>query len=195
MTKETTKTRQSKTGAKGRKNATRTAEGAAFTPEKYDPGNTQVSDDVTGFNRFNLQEIDFLDNYAEHKADLKAIKAATGLNTDQVDRLLAKDSIRAEVIEIQNVWRLNRKMTAEHAAAKHIRLMAEMERDYNAIDCPVDRSKMANPRVKASETYLRAVGHFNHGNETQDSQVIINIDLGGDASNEKKIIIEGEKSE
>jgi len=149
--------------------------------------------DISGYNRLTLEEIEFLDAYAECKADLKAVVALTKLNKTQIYKMLDKDNIRREVAELQEVWQLKRKMTAEHAAAKHIKLMQEMEEDYHKIDDPVERSKMANPRVKASETYLKAVGHFNHGNDTAQEQVIINIDLGGDAENEKKVNISGEK--
>ena len=67
----------------------------------------------------------------------------------------------------------------------------DLESDYHDIDCPIDRAKMANPRVKASETYLKAAGHFNHGVDTQDAQVVINIDLG---SNEVEVEKDGEKA-
>lgn len=190
----TEKTKYRKSRSKGEDaEAVRTSEGVAITPHEYEAGNTQVSTDLTGFNRFTLEEISFLDAYAEYKADLDQIVASTGLKKKQLLNYMQKDPIKAELLEIQNVWRLNRKMTAEHAAAKHIELMQELESDYRKIDCPVDRAKMANPRVKASETYLKAAGHFNHGGDTQDAQVVINIDLGGDLENEKKVSIEGKK--
>jgi hypothetical protein len=192
----TEKTKYRKSPSKGEDtDVTRTEEGVAIKPKEYEAGNSQIGTDLVGYNRFTLQEIEFLDAYAEMKADLDKIKALTGMNARQCHNMLQKDHIKAEIVELQNVWRLNRKMTAEHAAAKHIELMMEMERDYKAIDDPVDRAKMANPRVKASETYLKAAGHFNHGQDTQDAQVVINIDLGGDLENEKKINISGEKNE
>jgi len=173
--------------------ATRTNEGVAFNPAQYTPGTTTVDQPITGYNRLTLEEIDFLDKYAEHKADLTAIAAILELTKGQVYNMLKKEHLRRELAEIQEVWQLNRKMTAEHAAAKHIKLMNEMEEDYHKIDDPVERSKMANPRVKASETYLKAVGHFNHGNDTAQEQVIINIDLGGDPEAENKVKISGKK--
>jgi hypothetical protein len=134
--------------------------------------------DMAQYHRLTSDDVDFLDHYAEAKGELKVIQAKTGFTRRKIDGMLSKDSVRAEIMELQEVWRLNRKMTAEHAAAKHIKLMQELESDYHKIDDPVERSKMANPRVKASETYLRASGHFNHGGGEADQQVVINIDLG-----------------
>lgn len=191
MSKTTDKYRKGSKGTDAE--ATRTNEGAAFVPIQYEAGNTTVDVEHTGYNRLTLEEIVFLDAYAECKADLNAVVAVAGLTKPQIYKMLDKDNVKREVEEIQMVWQLNRKMTAEHAAAKHIKLMQEMEEDYHKIDDPVERSKMANPRVKASETYLKAVGHFNHGNDTAQEQVIINIDLGNDPENEKKVKISGEK--
>lgn len=177
MTKKTDKYRKS--SAKGTSTEVpRTGDGVAVPVERYEPGNAQVGTDISGFYRFTLEELDFLDKYAECKADLNQIAALTGLAKKRLSRMMEKDSIRAEITELQNVWRLNRKMTAEHAAADHIELMRQLKQDYMEGDLDL-RAKMANPRVKASETYLKAAGHFNHGGETQDSNVVINIDLGG----------------
>ena len=50
---------------------------------------------------------------------------------------------------------------------------------------------MAGSLVRASDSYLRAAGHFNHGGGGSDAQVVINIDLGDD----KAIKIDGETIE
>ncbi len=72
-------------------------------------------------------------------------------------------------------------MTAEHAAAKHIELMRKLEKDYDRIEDPVDRAKMASSLMKGSETYLRAAGHFvQGGKDGAEGSIIINIDMGDD---------------
>lgn len=158
----------------------RTAQGVAFTPARYEPGEAVITTDVSGYHRFTMSELDFLDKYEEAVGDIKQIMALTGRSRASVDNLLAKDAIRAEISELQSVWRLNRKMRAEHAAAKLISLVDELEADYRKIECPVDRAKMATPRVKAIESYLKASGHFNHNTDTVDNNIVINIDLGND---------------
>ena len=193
MVKKSESYRKSKSGAKGVKDVLRTAEGVAVTPVKYSPGDAKVGD-VSGFVRLTDKEEQFLEQYAECKADLKMIKAVTGLSAPQVARLVQKDVIKAEIEEIQMVWRLNRKMTAEHAAAKHIGLMQKLDKDYDTMDAS-NKTKMAQALVKASDTYLRAAGHFTHGGGEADTKVVINIDLGGDEKNEKKIKISGGEKE
>lgn len=176
----------------GKDSFSKTKQGVAFAPERYEPGTALIEEtDVEGYYRLSLDDIVFLDAYAEHKADFKAIQAATGFNKKKVENMLQQERIRAEIAELQEVWRLNRKMTAEHAAAKHIKLMGELEKDYHLIDDPVERSKMANPRVKASETYLRAAGHFSKNADTEAGNIMINIDLGDD---EVEISKGGEKA-
>lgn len=188
-------TTKRKGGAKGKADTARTTEGVAYTEvpaTSYDPGNTQVGErDLTGFYRFNLEQLMFLKEYAKD-VDPKRAASAIGVRKKTLENWLQQPKFKAEIEEIHDVWRLNIKMTAETAAAKHIQLMQELEQDYREAD-PELRAKFANSRVKASETYLKAAGHFAHGNETQDAQVVINIDLGGDADNEKKVKIDGGK--
>lgn len=166
-------------GAKGvDQGVVRNSQGVAIKPEKYKWGKAKLGTDLTGYHRLSLEEVDFLEKYAQFNADLKQIGAATGLTPKQCSKMLEKESVRAEILEIQKVWRNNRKMTAEHAASFHIDLLNQLKQDYNAIESPTDRAKMANPLVKASETYLKAAGHFNHGSGESEAQITINIDLG-----------------
>ena len=184
MTERTRTT--NKSSAKGRDTtADRNADGMAISaPAVYE---------TTGYNRLSLEETMFLDAYAETKADLKACAKVAQLTKVQINNMLKKESVRREIEEIQKVWRLNRRMKAENAAAKHIELMDKLEADYDEAD-PELRAKFANPLMKGSETYLKAAGHMNHGGGTGgESQVIINIDLGGDETNERKLNIDGQR--
>ena len=195
MTEDRTKTRtrKSKKQAKGTDDqAERTVEGVAFTPAIYEPGDVQRGDhDVTGYYPFKIEQLEFLKEFAKD-CDHKRAGKAVGASPATIKKWMVEEKFRAEIMEIHDVWRLNWKMTAENAAAKHINLMEQLEKDYHQLDVE-DRSKMANPLVKASETYLRAAGHFTHGGSDNESQVVINIDLGGDPDNEKKVKIEGKK--
>ncbi len=165
-------------GAKGTANVKRNSQGVAITLEQYEWGKAKVETDLTGYCRLTMEEVNFLEKYAEFNADIKQIASAIGATRKQCEKYLEKDAIRAEVMEIQKVWRNNRKMTAEHAASFHIDLLQQLKLDYQEIDNPVDRAKMANPLVKASETYLKAAGHFSHGAGDTEAQITINIDLG-----------------
>lgn len=193
--KETTRTRKSRKQPKGTdKEAVRNEDGVAVEEKQYivptDPSR-DLTDEIIDWavnGRELNNEVLFLDSYARNKADLKAVIEETGLSRQQVDRYLTKPLIQSEIREIESVWRYNRKMTAERAAAKHIKLMEQLETDYHEMSLD-QRTKMATPLMKASETYLKASGHMNHGNDSKESQVIINIDLG---DGDKPVDIEGE---
>jgi len=193
MTTEKARTRKGKAQPKGIQDVERNLDGLAVEPVAYEWGKAERGTDLCGFYRYSDKEKMFLDEYAKD-ADHKRAASVVGMTTKQMENMLLKPSIKAEILEIQEVWRLNRKMTAERAAAKHIKIMNKLEKDYDELDLS-ERSKMASPLVKASETYLKASGHFNHGDAASESQVIINIDLGGDPENEKKVSISGEKKD
>lgn len=194
MTKKRETKRISKNKAKGTADVQRTAEGVAIEEvalTDYSPGETREGQrDLTAFHRFSLSQLEFLREYAKD-CDHDRSGSAVGVSKYTVNRWLQEPKFQSEIEEIHDVWRLNIKMTAETAAARHIKLMNQLEKDYHLLEIE-DRSKMANPLVKASETYLKAVGHFNHGGTgADDAQVVINIDLGGDPDNEKKVVIDG----
>lgn len=176
--KETQTTRVSKTGAKGSSDTTRNTDGIAIVEEVYEPGEVQIGEKkIEGFYRFNLEQLEFLKEYAKD-CDYRRASTAVGVPTHRAKQWLTKEKFKAEIEEIHDVWRLNIKMTAENAAATHIKLMKELERDYSQADLD-QRAKFASSRVKASDTYLKAAGHFNHGGTgAGDSQIVINIDLG-----------------
>ena len=189
--------RISKTGSKGTKsNVARNEDGVAYeeidVPATYVPGNAKLDDfDVFKYSRFDFSQLQFLEEYAKDCDHRRAAKDAN-VNPNTAAQWLKQDKFKAEIEEIQNIWRLKFKMTAETAAYRHIKLFNQLEEDYHKLGLE-DRSKMANSLVKASDTYLKASGHFNHGGDgAKDSQVVINIDLGGNAENEEKITIKSE---
>lgn len=188
--KQKTRTKKNKRAPKGTADVERNVDGVAKAePVVYEAGNVQRGDhDITGYYRWNNEQVMFLDEYAKD-CDHKRAAAALGLDKRTVERWIVQEKFKAEIMEIQEVWRLNMKMTAERAAARHIKLMNKLEADYDKAD-PDLRAKLATPLMKGSETYLKAAGHFNHGGGTgSESQVVINI-VGVD---EEKIDISGEK--
>lgn len=171
-----------------------TTQGVAFDPAKsskdYEPGLVTDGDySDEGFYRFSAKQLEFLNEYAK---DIDPIRAASAVGYSQPkrdsDALMQHPAIRREIEAIQDGWRYNIRMTAEHASGRHIKLMDKMEKDYDEADNIGDRAKMANSLVRASDSYLRAAGHFNHGGGGSDAQVVINIDLGDD----KGVTIDGE---
>ena len=187
--------RRTKSTEKNRTANKSRAKGKDLTSARNSDGmavDTSYAWDSTGYYRLSLEETCFLDAYSETKADIKACMAMTGLTRKQINHMLTKDKVRHEIEEIQKVWRNQRRMKAENAASAHIELMDQLKRDYAEADLD-QRAKFANPLTKASETYLKAAGHFNHGGGGSESQVVINIDLGGSLENEKKVEITGER--
>ena len=155
-----------------------TAQGVAFEPkdvaEVYEPGDTCD----TEFYRFSLMQLEFLQEYAK---DLDANRAASAAGyknyRTSAEKLLKNPAVRRELEAIHDAWRYNIRMTGEHASARHIKLMDKLERDYDASEIG-DRAKLATSMVRASDSYLRAAGHFNQGGGGTESQVVINIDMG-----------------
>lgn len=175
---------------KGTADVERTSDGVALaTPAVYEPGNVQRGDkQITGFYRFKLEQLEFLREYAKD-TDFKRAAKAVDVPVATARSWLSQEKFKAEIEEIHDVWRLNIKMTAENAAAKHIKLMQQLESDYMESDLEL-RAKFANPLTKASETYLKAAGHFNHGGGSGgESQVVINIT----GFSEDGVKIDGEK--
>ena len=135
-------------------------------------------------------QMKFLEEYAK---DLDAHRAAAAAGyerpADAQHTLCSNPAIRKEIESLHDVYRRNLKMTAEHASARHIEIMDKLEGDYDKSDLGT-KSKFAGSLVKASESYLRAAGHFTQGGGGTESQVVINIDLGGDEK--KAVTIDGE---
>lgn len=183
---KTEKHRQSK--AKGQDvQAQRTAEGVAVNQlvptEVFDPG--WSLDGNGNYFKFKAAQLDFLKEYAKDLDEARAAKEL-GLKLGTIRGWLDTPAIRAEIDEIHKIWKYNIRMTAEHSAGRHLQLMDKFENDYDSTESAETRAKMMNPLVKASETYLRAAGHFNHGGVSHDTNVTINISLGDDG-----IVIDG----
>lgn len=149
------------------------------------------SKDLEEYYPFKLEQFRFLEEYAKDM-DVARAAAACGVVLSTAKRWMTEEKFRAEVMELHDVWRQNLKMTAEHAAARHIKLMNKMEQDYDTLDVK-DRAKMATPLAKMSDSYLKASGHYASAEGGTDAQVVINIDLGGDEKNDKRISISGNK--
>lgn len=177
MSKDKEEYRVSKSGAKGTEVTTRNSDGVAVVHQRYEVGSATVATDTSNVHRLTPHEWEFLNEYAKD-CDEKRAAAAIGWTNRQMNYAMQKEGVLAEIAEIQEVWRLNRKMTAENAAANHIKLIQQLTKDYHDMDDLKDRAKMANPLVKASDTYLKASGHFTHGGGEADKQIVINIDLG-----------------
>ena len=182
-----------KSGKRNKANAKAlTSQGVAFDPkspeEDYEPGETKTP---TGFYRFTRKQIEFLQEYAKDLDAKRASKAAGYLGNTPEKALLANPAIKREIEAIHDVWRYNMRMTAEHASGRHIKIMDKIEDDYDTAEIG-DKAKLATSLVRASDTYLRAAGHFNHGGGGADGQVVININLGDD---DKSVVIDGETVE
>lgn len=179
-------------GSKGKRNKESaralTAQGVGFEPKEYEAGETAFDE----FYRFSLLQLNFLEEYAK---DLDANRAARAAGYkkphDTARTLLNNPAIRREIEAIHDCWRYNIRMTAEHASARHIRLMDKVEDEFDKAEEAGDKAKFATSLMRGSDTYMRAAGHFNHGGGGNDTQVVINIDLG----DERGVVIDGEKVE
>ena len=144
---------------------------------EYQIGQSQVPGSPD-FYMFNLEQLKFLEEFAKDLDLDRAVKATYTNRPDKAkNRLLTNKHVRAELELIYNAWRANLRMTAEQAGGRHIQLMDKIEADYDSADIQ-DRAKLATSLVRASDSYLRATGRFNHGSVGSEPQVIINIDMG-----------------
>jgi len=153
---------------------------------------TQGSKDLARYYQFSLKQMLFLKEYSKHlDADLAA--KAVDVKERTVKKWLQTEAMRAEIMEIHSWWRWDIRMTSEAASSKHLKLMEKFEKDYNSLDLG-DKPKMATPLAKMSDIYMRATNSYKN-DDTSASNIIINIDLGGDPENEKKVKISGNKDD
>lgn len=157
---------------------------------QYEPGTVQVGNkDLAEYYRFNLKQMEFL---LEYSKDLDAERSAkeVDVNPKTAGRWMGEPKFKAEVMEIHDAWRHKIKMTSEAASLRLIKNLQKFEDDYDNLDLE-ERSKMASPIAKTLDIYMRATNAYNKDTEDK-SQVVINIDLGGDKENEQRVSISGE---
>jgi hypothetical protein len=160
----------------------------------YEAGNAVPADfDEARFYKFNATQFAFLEEYAKDLDERRAAKAL-GLSLATVTGWLGNTKFRAEMDVIHDIWMTNVRATAEHAQARHIKLLNKMEKDYDAFEDGT-KAKMAGSLAKMSDTYLKATGAFTKDGGGPEGQVVINIDLGGDPKNNDKVVISGEKKD
>lgn len=151
----------------------------------YEPGLSRKSDydplSHDDFNSFTLMELEALKEYAKDLDMTRACNAAGYVNgSAQAARMLAKDKFRAELKIIHDIWRTNLAMTAEHASARHIKLMNKFEKEYDNLPSMTSKGdstikgQLVGTLGKMSADYLKAAGQMD-GASGQDAQVVINI--------------------
>lgn len=193
--KTTSKSRIAHSGKGKDAKAVRNKDGVAVTPKQYKPGEVEKGKhDIAEYYAFNIRQLEWLRVYAQ-SLDPKEACQETGVPKKTLDNWMMEDKFKMELMEIFEVYKKNIKMTAENSAAKLIGLMEKFEKDYDGAENVKEKSMMAKPLASMADSYLRAAGHFQHGGQKQDSNVVINIDLGGDPENEKRVSINGEKGD
>lgn len=196
--KKTVKTEKHRTkSAKGSDaHAKRNSDGVAIVAEVYEAGDVTVGQhDISQYYPFSMTQLEFLEEFAKDLDYTRAAKAV-GVKPQTVrDTWLPNEKFKAEIMEIYNVYRTNIKMTAENGAYRLISFMNKVEKDYDNAEKVSDKAKLAGPMSKMVDSYLKASGHYNSDKDNTESQVVINIDLGGDPENEKRVTISGEKKD
>lgn len=149
-----------------------------FVDEKLSPQAVET------FYWYEPDQLVFLDEYAR-TFDLDVARKAAGVSPSTVSEWLGQENFKAEFQEIYDIYKANRKMKAEYAGARLLRLMDKMEGDYDGADDIGDRAKMATPLVKAADSYLKATGMYGGGTGGSTGiDVNITIDLGGEGYDE-----------
>lgn len=159
----------------------RNSEGVSFEAAEYEAGLSEARVDLPQVNSFTLMELVALQEYAKDLDLTRACSAAGYAHpSSAAARMKKRDHIKAELAAIHDVWRTNFEMTAEHASARHIKLMNKFEKDYDRLPKHTERGEstiagqLAGTLGKMSESYLKASGKFER-DETESGQIVMNI--------------------
>ena len=152
---------------------------------EYEPGHGKPSDlpalEPEGYS-FSLMELRVLEEYAKTR-DLPQACATAGYMNPHASAaaMREKEKFKVEMALIHDAWRLNTRMTAEHASGHFLQTMEEFFKDYRAGDEKL-KGALANSLARMNSDYLRATGYFDREGGNTESQVTINFNLSDEGS-------------
>lgn len=192
MPRKKVSTRTNKSGKGDKVDAKRNLGDMAFNEVKYVPAQVKVGEvDMADYYRFNLRQFEFLRELGK-VLDPQEAGRNLGIPKATVENWMKQERFRAEFMKIQEVFFTNVRMTAEHASAKHIKLMQKFEKAYDQADEVRDKASMAKALAGMSDSYMKATGLFSGKRDVKDSNIVINIDLSGEKKMRKAEVIDND---
>ena len=135
---------------------------------------------------YSLKELIFFEEFLK---DLDFERSCREAGIQDSRRLKSRPEIMRVCREMFEAHFRKLYMKAELAGSEHIKRLEVFWQDYLRSDDGKFKAAIASSIAKMSGDHLRAAGAFDGGGERNKSNVVINIDLGG----EKGVVIDGEK--
>jgi len=135
---------------------------------------------------YSLKDLIFFEEFLK---DLDFDRSAREAGISCVNNLKKRPEIMRVCREMFEAHFRKLYMKAELAGSEHIKRLEVFWQDYLRSDDGKFKAAIASSIAKMSGDHLRAAGAFDSGGERSKSNVVINIDLGGD----RGVVIDGEK--
>lgn len=133
------------------------------------------------FHSFSKAEMEFLQAYSSCY-DVDQAFTEARIERRRRSEILDDPYVKAEMVNIQQVWKYHGRMSAGFAAGNHMRLMGKFENEYNKSGRS-DKAKFAGTLAKMSEATLKSTGMIGNQHKDDIPTVIINVDGSDNTAN------------